>query len=274
MTTSTTRMLRLRYRAVCRTCGADLEAGTQAEWDRVAKSARCMPCAAAEPTAPLESVAGRSARGEAERRRARQAARLQAEREARPILGRLRQGFFPERDLGRQWEKGAIGEETLAASLNPLVESGEIEALHDRRIPGSRANIDHLVIAAGGVWIIDAKRYKGRIRQDVKGGWLNARRVITVDGRDRTKLVDGLTKQHEAVVEALTAADLTEIPVHDALCFVDGDWGLRRRPFTIGEVLVTWPKALRDRVTQDGPLDEIERGRLRLVLATALPEAR
>ncbi len=36
--------------------------------------------------------------------------------------------------------------------------------LHDRRIPGSRANIDHIAIATSGVWVIDAKRYKGKVQ--------------------------------------------------------------------------------------------------------------
>jgi len=37
--------------------------------------------------------------------------------------------------------------------------------LHDRRIPGSRANIDHIVVAPSGVWIIDAKRYSDQLVQ-------------------------------------------------------------------------------------------------------------
>jgi hypothetical protein len=34
--------------------------------------------------------------------------------------------------------------------------------LHDRRIPGTRANIDHLAVTPTGVYVIDTKKYQGR----------------------------------------------------------------------------------------------------------------
>jgi hypothetical protein len=42
--------------------------------------------------------------------------------------------------------------------------------LHDCRIPGSRANIDHLFVAASGIWIVDAKGDKGKVEQRDLGG--------------------------------------------------------------------------------------------------------
>lgn len=41
---------------------------------------------------------------------------------------------------------------------------------HDRRIPPTRANIDHIVIAPTGVYVIDAKNYTGRAQLSIKGG--------------------------------------------------------------------------------------------------------
>jgi hypothetical protein len=35
--------------------------------------------------------------------------------------------------------------------------------LHDLAVPGSRANIDHLAIGPGGVFVIDSKLYTGRL---------------------------------------------------------------------------------------------------------------
>ncbi|WP_308116527.1 hypothetical protein [Leifsonia poae] len=47
-----------------------------------------------------------------------------------------------------------------------------------------------------GVWVIDAKRYKGRPRLQVEGGLLRPRvEKLVVRGRDQTKLVDGVLKQ-------------------------------------------------------------------------------
>jgi Nuclease-related domain len=42
--------------------------------------------------------------------------------------------------------------------------------LHDLAVPGSRANIDHLVIKPGGVFVIDSKQYRERLQLDRFGG--------------------------------------------------------------------------------------------------------
>jgi hypothetical protein len=41
--------------------------------------------------------------------------------------------------------------------------------LHDLAVPASRANIDHLVIGPGGVFVIDSKQYSGRLQLDSSG---------------------------------------------------------------------------------------------------------
>ncbi len=35
--------------------------------------------------------------------------------------------------------------------------------LHDLGLPGSRANVDHLVIGPTGVWVVDTKAYRARL---------------------------------------------------------------------------------------------------------------
>src|SRR3954469_25066176 len=62
----------------------------------------------------------------------------------------------------RAWEQGAIGEVTTAALLSGLEDIGWV-ILHDLAIPGSKANIDHLLIGPGGVLVIDSKNFSGRI---------------------------------------------------------------------------------------------------------------
>jgi hypothetical protein len=39
----------------------------------------------------------------------------------------------------------------------------------DLAVPGRRANTDHLAIGPGGVFVIDSKQYRGRLRQDPSG---------------------------------------------------------------------------------------------------------
>jgi len=58
--------------------------------------------------------------------------------------------------------------EVAAPSLDRLADTG-LYFLHDRRIPPTKANIDHIVIAPTGVYIIDAKNYTGRAYLRVEG---------------------------------------------------------------------------------------------------------
>jgi hypothetical protein len=66
------------------------------------------------------------------------------------------------------WRRGAAGERRTARLLGPLERHGWA-VLHDLAVPGSRANIDHLVIGPGGVLVIDSKHYRGRLRLDPSG---------------------------------------------------------------------------------------------------------
>jgi Nuclease-related domain len=68
----------------------------------------------------------------------------------------------------RAWRRGAAGERRTARLLGPLERQGWA-VLHDLAVPGSRANLDHLVIGPGGVFVIDSKQYQGRLLLDASG---------------------------------------------------------------------------------------------------------
>ncbi|NYE18052.1 nuclease-related domain-containing protein [Microbacterium immunditiarum] len=82
-------------------------------------------------------MAGASARREHARR---QSNREQRIREDHPKLGGLILALTDDPQSTRAWERGAIGEELLAKRLKDLPPN--VRILHDRRIPGARANID------------------------------------------------------------------------------------------------------------------------------------
>jgi hypothetical protein len=63
------------------------------------------------------------------------------------------------------WRRGAAGERRSARLLAPLERQGWA-VLHDLAVPRSRANLDHLVIGPGGVFVIDSKQYRGRLQLD------------------------------------------------------------------------------------------------------------
>ena len=272
--TRSPRRLRLRRADTCAACASELAKGVDAIWDPARRTVTCYACASpggaatdraqAATTAPRSGPAGGSALAEAARRRANQAARHARIKEQRPIVGRLALALFPEPDAGRSYAKGAAGEQQLGRFLDALHPQGVL-ALHDRRLPRSVANIDHLVVTADAVWVVDAKRYNGRPER--------ARGKLRVNGRDRTKLVTSVQKQVAHVWSALDAAGVEGVDVRGGLCFLDADIGLLQRPFFVDDVFVTWPKPLRKRLLEPGPLEAQHREDLHQILAAAFGPA-
>lgn len=106
------------------------------------------------------------------------------------------------------WEKGADGESQTAAVLGRLG-VGWI-CLHDLEWPGrTRANIDHLVIGPGGIFVIDSKNWSGRV--EVKDG------VLRQNGYQRESAVAGCADSALAVGELMP--DYLDA-VKPVLCFV------------------------------------------------------
>ena len=187
---------------------------------------------------------GGSARREYDRRPVRREERI---RERHPRLGGLILALTDEPQSTQAWERGAIGEELLAKRLSELPEPTRV--LNDRRIPGTRANIDHIVVAPSGVWVVDAKLYKNkRPELRVEGGIIRPRvESLRIGGRDGTSLVAGLGKQ---VALMRAALDGTGVPVHGALCFLEADWPFIGGSFTVDDHHAVWPKLLVKRINE------------------------
>jgi hypothetical protein len=168
----------------------------------------------------------------------------------------------------RAWERGSVGESKLAQSLAKL-KRDDVIVLHDRCVPGSRANIDHIVVCPSGVFVVDAKLYKGEIHTKDVGGLFSGRDLrLLVGSRDCSRLADGLGWQVRTVDAALGDS---EIPVFPVLCFVDAEWPLLGGPREFRSVLIESERSLRRRVTQPGELDLEDVRDTATVLAHALP---
>jgi hypothetical protein len=205
-------------------------------------------------------AAGASARREHERRRA---ARERALRERHPRIGGLllRLGGPPAHESA--WERGAEGEERVAARLEQLLAGSGVVLMHDRRLPGSRANIDHLAIGPGGITVIDTKRLTGKV--EVRGH--GERAALKVGGRDRSKLLDGVQRQLAAVACAAPGVD-----VRAALCFVDPG-GLPLRALRPRAILVDSTRGVAKLAKRAGRLDPLAIGELIQRLDRELPNA-
>ena len=145
--------------------------------------------------------------------------------------------------------------------------------LHDRRIPRTRANIDHIAVAPSGVYVIDAKRYKGRPDLRIQGGILRPRTTtLVVGGRDCTKLLDGMHKQVDLVRGALEESH-PDVRVRGMLCFVDADWPLIGGAFSIDDVDVLVAEEGGPGAQQDGPLTGDQVSAVHQILAGTFPVA-
>ncbi len=163
------------------------------------------------------NVAGAGAERMADSASRRHAERLLA---AYPMLGEeLLQNATPPASA-RSWVRGADGERIVGQALDKLAATGRIEVLHDRLIPESRSNIDHIVVSARRITVIDAKHYRGAI---IDTKTVNDDRVLTIDGKDASHLVDGVRGQR-AKIQAALGADYTAI-VDGIIAFVGAKHG-------------------------------------------------
>jgi hypothetical protein len=291
--------MRLRYAGACRQCGQELPAGRVAVYERSTKTVRCVSCPsdadrlssklldpgldrdsvlselpAADAIVPVEPDPGQpgaSARREHERRRANRDAKIRA---AHPRLGGMILALSSDPQSTTAWATGAVGEEKLGARLNGLA-SSTVRVLHDRWIPRTKSNIDHIVVCPSGVFVIDAKRYQGRPQLKVEGGILRPKvETLLVGRRNCTKLVDGVLKQIALVTAALQAEPvLPEVPVHGMLCFVEADWPLVGGSFCTRGVEVLWPTKLAKQLQLPGALAEPEIEQVHRSVAAAFPPA-
>lgn len=268
------REMRLRYAGRCHECTTELSRGTRAFYDPGTKSVRCLTCelpAAGDAGAPGEAtspgVAGSSARREHERRVAKREERI---RQKHPRLGGLILAVSDDPQTTKAWATGAVGEERLGRRLDAIA-GPLVRVAHDRGIPGSRANLDHLVVCPTGVYVVDAKRYQARPHRVVEGGLFTPRtEKLLVGRRDCTKLVDAGFKQARLVSDALGD---DAVPVRSVLCSVEADWPLLGGDFVVRDVTVTWPKKLVATVASPGPLTAEKVADIHDRLAKAFPPA-
>ena len=257
-----------------------MPAKAEAVYEGTAKTVRCVSHEVSPPLAlPVEEeaahsvpeavhsgTAGASARREFERRKAAREERIRAKH---PKFGGLILAVSEDPRSTTAWNTGALGEERLGGGLDRLA-SETIRLLHERRIPKSKANIDHLAVTPTGAYVIDAKKYRGRPHLKIEGGLFRPRvERLIVGSRDCTKLLDGVIKQVDTVRGLLDPG----IPVHGVLCFVEADWPLLGGNFTTRDVDVLWPKKLYPKLQSEGTLTTDTIAEIHRALARALPAA-
>jgi hypothetical protein len=286
------RMLRLRYDGRCGVCGLTIFAGNVAQHDPCTKRIRCQGCVSAGPDHFHDdaNVPGRSAQREYERRAGRHHQQMQAVmdwdrdrrkqiRAAHPLLG-WTTALIPKPTAEplpqhvTAWKTGAHGERRVGDRLNAWASASGGYVLHDRRLPGGRANIDHIAVSPSGVWVIDTKEYRGKVEQR-RTGWCREPE-LWVAGRPRTALADIVLRQMRLVGRALDLAyaGMPRPPVSGVLCFTGATWPLLARPFVAHGVGVAWPAATVKLISPAGLVwNESQLESVAAVLTAAFPPA-
>lgn len=176
--------------------------------------------------------------------------------------------FAYQLDLPGMNDSGSGG--GTARRLQALLHRHGVLLVHDRRIPGSRMNIDHLAIGPGGVTVIDAKRIHGRVRVHRAGGRSGEpRERLLIAGREETGLVEGVRRQVTVVSELLGGG----VVVIGAMCFVEsGGLPLFSSP-TLEGVRIGGLRGIARLARRDGPLTAVEVREISERLRASLPEA-
>jgi len=272
-------------------------------WDRVDRRVWCLPCtrpvpagSGAEPgpgaarpagavrARPVPVAVGDPGGAGASLHRTHEARRIAREnrvRSAHPRLGGLLLAVSGEPASTAAFARGAAGERRLALELAAACGT-RVLFLHNRRLgAGCRdGDLDHVAVAPGGVFVIDAKNITAaRVSIRTSGGLVTpAREQLIVSGRDRTAHVGGSLRQQAAVSAALAADDdLTGaggVAVAGVLCFLDASIdGWRWRPPRIGGVHVCSPTGTARLLRRPGPLGREDRRIIWEHLNTRLPPA-
>lgn len=225
-----------RNGAPCSGCGEMVQKGAEGWTDASqprGQRVRCLTCGPRETVAPtpyVDPVAGSSA---------------------------LRQD---RRYRGDKNLKGAQGEYLMGTYLAADLAPGA-HVLTDRKVPGdSEANIDHVVVASTGVWIIDSKKWSGEIRYRSPGfPSTDPRRYLTVDGEDRTP---DIAKIFRLVIPVAQVIADPRVTVHPVLAFVEATWGVKeslhfrmgKGPYEHEGVLISGGHSFIELINATGPL--------------------
>jgi hypothetical protein len=265
------RRLRLRYAGKCVRCGKDLSAGIDALYYASSRTVQCIVCdltpAAAAPLIDDPGAAGSSAQREFDRRHAAREERVR--RRLGNTLGNLVLAISDNPQSTRAWSRGAIGEQRLAEALHDLP---DLKLLHDRRVPHTQGNIDHILVSPAGVFVVDAKLYQGLIQIRDVGGLFKTDKRLYVGRRDCSELATNMGWQVEAVQRAVTAAGIEPSPpVTPVLCFVDGEWPLLWPPTEFHGVKLEGKRSIQKLITATQIIDAPTIGRIHHALAIAFP---
>jgi hypothetical protein len=249
------RLLTLHHEGTCVRCSVAVPARSRAWWDRYSKSVVCVICEPVrrdDPLPPPPAIERSTAAAIAAADWPNGHASDNGHRRGAALVGRMMK-LLADSPSSTPDPPGAEGERRLARLLD--TELPDAVTLHDRTVPLTRGDLDHLVIASSGIWLVDAERRPGEVTCRTSGARESTRTRLFVNGRNQTRLVHALGWQVASVRAQLATIGFGDVPVHPVVCFTSSQWAHGASPFEVQGVLVTWPSALVQTIRIPGPFD-------------------
>jgi len=228
----------LIYGGTCESCGRRIAKDGVGWHNFQTKKARCVECG---PTEEVDIVL---------------TSETYSEMRPDPVGGSaaLREA---QNQRDQNWLRGATGEYRMDRLLHELLIDSAVVPT-DRRVPGTPSNIDHIVIAPSGVWIIDSKNWTGTIRYK-SASCMSANMRLFVNGEDRTSKVEAIYGLVIPIAQVIADKSVT---IHPAVAFIEGEWSfasiprlLWKKPYKHGGVWISPPRILIGKINEPGPLD-------------------
>lgn len=187
-----------------------------------------------------------------------------------PKLGKLVNLYSGDSKSVEAWRKGSIGEIHIGEVLDNICEKHGFSVLHDRKIPKSVANIDHILITDRGIFVIDAKNYKGIVRIEKQGGLFGPSiETLFVGNRKQGNLVLSSKKQVSLVSKVMQGYE-KQVPIFGLLAFYNAEWPLFFKPKSIDGILIN-SKGIEVAVLEKDPIELMDLTKIFKFLQGAFP---
>ena len=230
-----------RRLSMCEVCSKEIEKGQPLVWSRAKSAVRCIGCqnisVEKKPVKKISKVvgeAGASAKRQYKTRSAKDSSKVEF---LHPRLAKLLRVDNVDSQTTKNWAKGAVGEEKVGGFLRKFIKKNGGVLLNDRQVPGTKKNLDHILITENAVFVIDAKNWSGTISVKSVARNSEVKEILYLNSYNQTKTVEKMKDQVEVVKQALKVGGF-KVEAIGYLIFYGVDWPKKGIPTQVDGVLI------------------------------------
>jgi len=216
-----------RRLSICEVCSKQIPKGAPLVWSRARSVVRCVECrdlplpkTEKKRVSKVVGVAGASAKKQYEARSKKDSSKVEF---LHPRLAKLLRVDNVDSATTKKWKKGAEGEEEIGKALTKFIKKNGGLLLQDRAVPGTKKNIDHILIRENAVFVIDSKNFSGELTIKNAINKSEVRELLYIKNYTQTKLVDKVKEQVEVVQKSLKSGGF-KVDTVGYLVFYGVEW--------------------------------------------------